>query len=349
MRGEVGADTALVEYALGERRSYVWVVTNRGLTSAELPARRDVEALAQRARGALEARSCGPRNEQPDQRAARIAQADADYATASAELSRMVLAPVAKAIAGKRVAVVADGALQLVPFAALPDPAGKGYLVEHHEVESLPSATALGAQRRQAAGRAIAPKTVAVVADPVFDVADPRVTPVAKATPEPTTRPKLPGYRGPCGEERSGLERLEGSRREADAIVGLVPKSERLEAVDFAANLELMTSGALADYRIVHVATHGYVPADAPELAGLVLTLVDETGKEREGYLGLPQVYNLRLPAELVVLSACETGLGKQVRGEGLVGLVQGFMYAGARRVVACQWKVADRETAELM
>jgi CHAT domain-containing protein len=153
---------------------------------------------------------------------------------------------------------------------------------------------------------------------------------------------------GGC-EERTGLERLEGSRREADAIARLVPEGQRLEAVDFAANLELATGGELGRYQVVHFATHGYVPADAPELAGLVLSLVDAQGREREGYLGLPQIYNLRLPAEVVVLSACETGLGKQVRGEGLVGLVRGFMYAGARRVVASLWKVDDRETSALM
>jgi CHAT domain-containing protein len=350
IRGEVGKDTGLVEYALGERRSYVWAVTAEGVTSAELPARDQIEALALRARTALVARACAPKHESSDERSARLGAADAEYASASAELSRMVLAPVAKAIAGKRVAVVADGALQLVPFAALPDPQEKGYLIEHHEIESLPSATTLEAQRRQAGGRASAPKAVAIVADPVFDAADPRVSKeVARAGAKPQLEQLFGKVRGPCGEERAGLERLEGSRREAGAIAALVPKDERLEAEDFAANLELATGGELSKYRIVHIATHGYVPAEAPELAGLVLTLVDEMGKERQGYLGLPQVYGLRLPAELVVLSACETGLGKQVRGEGLVGLVRGFMYAGARRVVASQWKVDDAATAELM
>jgi CHAT domain-containing protein len=120
-------------------------------------------------------------------------------------------------------------------------------------------------------------------------------------------------------------------------------------ALDFAANRATATSGALAKYRIVHFATHGLLDSLHPELSGLVLSLVDEAGKPLDGFLSLNDIYNLHLPAELVVLSACETGLGREVRSEGIIGMTRGFLYAGASRVMASLWKVDDAATAELM
>ena len=108
-------------------------------------------------------------------------------------------------------------------------------------------------------------------------------------------------------------------------------------------------SAELARYRIVHFATHGVLDDKRPELSGLLLSMVNEHGRQQDGFLGLNSIYNLKLSAELVVLSACQTGLGKEVKGEGLIGLTRGFMYAGAARVVASLWKVDDEATAELM
>jgi CHAT domain-containing protein len=107
--------------------------------------------------------------------------------------------------------------------------------------------------------------------------------------------------------------------------------------------------GELRPFRIVHFATHGMIDAQTPALSGLVLSRVGEDGQAREGFLSLNDVYNLQLGADLVVLSGCETALGREIRGEGLVGLTQGFFYAGAARVVASLWRVQDRATAELM
>src|SRR5206468_10666089 len=100
-------------------------------------------------------------------------------------------------------------------------------------------------------------------------------------------------------------------------------------------------------YRIIHFATHGVLNTKHPELSGLVLSLVDRRGMPQDGFLRLHEIYNLNLPADLVVLSACQTALGKEIRGEGLVGLTRGFMYAGAPRVVASVWKGDDGATAE--
>jgi CHAT domain-containing protein len=145
------------------------------------------------------------------------------------------------------------------------------------------------------------------------------------------------------------LPRLIGSRREAAAILALVPPSERKEALDFQANLQVATSPELGEYRIVHFATHGLLNSRHPELSGIVLSLVNERGEPVDGFLRLNEVYNLKLPADLIVLSACRTALGTDIKGEGLVGLTRGFMYAGSPRIAASLWKVDDAAAADLM
>src|SRR5262249_5462011 len=161
----------------------------------------------------------------------------------------------------------------------------------------------------------------------------------------------------PTGDEKrsageSGLAdlvRLRFSRLEADEIARLSPDKMKLEALDFAANRGLATSADIGQYRIVHFATHGLINNLRPELSGIVLSLVDEQRRPQNGFLRLYDIYNLKLGADLVVLSACQTALGKEVRGEGLIGLTRGFMYAGAPRVVASLWRIDDRAAAELM
>jgi CHAT domain-containing protein len=143
--------------------------------------------------------------------------------------------------------------------------------------------------------------------------------------------------------------RLVFARAEAEAILQGIPSGQSLKALDFKASRATAASQDLYNYRIVHFATHGLLNSEHPELSGLVLSLVDEGGKKQDGFLGLKDIYNLNLRADLVVLSACETGLGKEVQGEGLVGVARGFIYAGASSVVASLWKVDDLATAEFM
>jgi CHAT domain-containing protein len=145
------------------------------------------------------------------------------------------------------------------------------------------------------------------------------------------------------------LSRLPFSREEAEAILSYAPSGTALKALSFRASRATATSSDLGKHRIVHFATHGFLNSEHPELSGLVFSLVDEQGRPQDGFLRLHDVYNLRLGTDLVVLSACQTALGKQVRGEGLVGLTRGFMHAGAPRVVASLWQVNDLATAELM
>ncbi|MCA1817752.1 MAG: CHAT domain-containing protein, partial [Acidobacteria bacterium] len=145
------------------------------------------------------------------------------------------------------------------------------------------------------------------------------------------------------------IPRLPGTRKEADQILALVPATSSKQSFDFAANRAAVTGTDLSQYRYVHIATHGFLDSQHPELSGIVLSMVDEKGDPQDGFLRLHDVFNLKLPAELVVLSACQTGLGKEVKGEGLVGLTRGFMYAGAPRVMVSLWSVSDEGTAELM
>src|SRR5262249_51215375 len=147
----------------------------------------------------------------------------------------------------------------------------------------------------------------------------------------------------------STFPRLFSTRAEADEIMSIVSADQGMKALDFMASRELATSGELGRYRIIHFATHSVINNRHPALSGIVLSLVDESGKPRDGFLRMHEIFNLRLQADLVVLSACSTALGKELRGEGLLGLTRSFMYAGAPRVIVSLWSLNDNSTAELM
>jgi len=219
-------------------------------------------------------------------------------------------------------------------------------------VISLPSASVLAVLRQETAGRSKTPdKIVAVFADPVFDDNDPRVRGQDKSKPAGSERAGDEGdvVRSAAESGLRDLVRLRFSRQEADQIVRFASESKGLEAVDFAANRATVTSPDLRHYAILHFATHGLINNLHPELSGVVLSLVDEQGRPQNGFLRLYDIYNLKLEADLVVLSACQTAIGRDIKGEGLIGLTRGFMYAGTPRVVASLWQADDRATAELM
>ena len=325
--------TVVLEYYLGRERSFLWALTPGAIESFELPPREVLEAEARRAAFLLAAS-----NQALARRQAELALAD---------LSRRLLAPVALLLRGmKRLVIVPDGALWYISFAALPDPGAGGPagaeppLVVGHEIVTLPSLAVLSRLRRDAAGRRPAPGTVAVVADPVFDSLDPRVTP-SPEVPKKTSVPR--------GGKGARLARLPFSRAEAQAILSVAPPQGTLAALDFDASRETVLSGRLAQYRIVHFATHAVLNTENPELSGVMLSMVDPHGRPRDGFLRLADIYRLSLPADLVVLSACRTALGREIRGEGMVGLTRGFFSAGARQVLVSLWPVEDRATAELM
>jgi CHAT domain-containing protein/tetratricopeptide (TPR) repeat protein len=334
----------LLEYSLGEKRSFLWVVTPDAVRSFALPGRTRIERLARRYYELVTARNQGAPGESLQAGKQRIDGADAEAERAGRELSRMLLGPAERLLGDRPLLIVADGALQYIPFAALPIPASGAPLATRHDVVSLPSASALAVLRREVHGRSRAPKALAVFADPVFQATDERLT----GRPGHLRPMKLASTtRG--GEERPSFQRLFSSGKEAKAIAALVPPDQRFLALGFEASRSQAISPELAQYRNVHFATHGVLDSRRPELSKLVLSLYDEKGRTQDGFLRLNDIYNLRLGADLVVLSACQTALGQEIRGEGLIGLTRGFMYAGAARVVASLWSVEDRATAELM
>jgi CHAT domain-containing protein len=364
--------TLLLEYFLGDDRSYLWVVSANSVKSYELAPRADIEESSLSVKKLLTARATREEGESPERRRARIAEAEAKYWPEAARLSQMILGPAASDLGGKRLAIVPDGELQDMAFGALPAPPASGSgkinskasesddwlpLIVGHEIVILPSVSALAVLRKETAGRRPAPKTLAVLADPVFEKDDERIRPaLAYRSRKKNGSEAVASLNGDlmrATEEVMGaggaISRLPFSRAEAEAILSVTPKASSLRALDFNASRMTAMGEELRQYRMVHFATHGFLNKTHPELSGIVLSLVDQQGKPQDGFLQLHDVYNLDLPAELVVLSACQTGLGKAVWGEGLVGLTRGFMYAGARRVVASLWGVQDLATAELM
>jgi len=377
-------DTLLLEYSIGAERSHVWAVSPNSVSSYELPNRVQINSKARLVYRLLTEPNRFVRNETESARTTRLARASVRYDRAVRALSKIILDPVAQHLTSKRLLVVSDGALQYIPFTILPvlqTHQQSGHvqrdlipLVAEHEVVNLPSISVLAALRRESKGRPGAQKAVAVLADPVFDRFDVRVnrstneqqshrgrtidvSPQQQLLWSSSSASRLVRSATDIGLAKSPrsrtfqevrLNRLWFTRLEADTIVANT-QGQHMKAVDFRASRATATSSELAQYRIVHFATHGLLDSENPELSGLVFSMVDVNGRAQNGFLDLQDIYNLNLPVEMVVLSACETGLGKEIDGEGLLGLTRGFMYAGASRVVASLWKVSDVATAQLM
>jgi CHAT domain-containing protein len=265
----------------------------------------------------------------------------------------MLLGPAASELKTKRLLVVADGVLQYVPFAALVEPrdVAQAPLIVKHEIVTLPSASVLDVLRQETSHRLPPSKMIAVFADPVFDSGDARLVAnnhsSAPQTPASSDRSEIKRSADESG--LGGFPRLRFSRNEADQIMKLAPRNKSFQALDFAATRVAATSEDLQNYRIVHFATHGIINSRHAELSGIVLSLVDQDGRPQNGFLRLYDIYNMNLKADMVVLSACQTALGTEIKGEGLIGLTRAFMYGGASRVVASLWQTDDRATAVLM
>jgi len=298
-------DTLLLEYRLGEPRSFLWAVTADSIASFELPGRAELGERVRQASRLL----AGSLSH----------QAEISAGEECRKLARVLLGPVADRLPGKRLLVVGDGEIQSLPFAALPEPsrAGGEPLVAHHEVVSLPSVSVLGELRREVAGRRPATRRLWVLADPAFGGAFPQ---------------------------------LPYTRREAEAILALAPAGEGTRLLGPAASRAAVLGSPLSDYRILHFATHNTFAASDPGDGRLVLAQVDGSGRRvGYGFLRLADIYKLDLRADLVVLSACQSAAGREVRGEGVVGMTRGFFYAGADRVLVSLWNVNDRVSVELM
>jgi CHAT domain-containing protein/tetratricopeptide (TPR) repeat protein len=347
------ANATLLEYSLGDERSYLFAITSNSVGSYELLPRKILEAATREVydltttRQSLNGSAAGYE--------AIIEAADNCYPEKAAQLSQMLLAPVVEQLGTKRLIVVTEGALQYVQFEALPVPGTilRGsetarLLIQTNEVVVIPSMSILMTMRSAKSRLASPGRIVAVMADPVFNLGDERVEngqlspAIARATPV-------------ADQAREGLLRGGGPSRlvhaseEADAIAEAAPWGTTMVARGFDANRETAMSSRVSEYQIVHFATHGFLDSEHPELSGIVLSMVDQNGFKKSGLMTLHDIYSLDLAAELTVLSACQTALGKDIKGEGVVGLAYSFMSAGSKSVVASLWKVDDRATAILM
>jgi CHAT domain-containing protein len=384
-------DTSLLEYQLGDERSYLFAVARGGVTLSRLPGRADIEQQAVAFRQQIIPASL--RRSMTDlvsvasdpQRGLGLAsggtssspEAVKSFAKVANDLYKTVVEPAAPLFKNNRLLIVADGALNYVPFHALVtsvpatalDYSALPYLLKTNETLFAPSASVVAAIRQQrAGGGGNSAGGMLLVADPVFDASDSRARGAKVAA---DTQPASEAARGlsfdsaladvsegdkqggaPASSEvkRGVLVRLAGTRAEAQQIAKLAASSGRKADLwlDLDANEASVEARDLRQYRVLHFATHGLLNTERPQFTGVVLSLVGNR-EGADGFLRTDEVFNLKLASPLVMLSACETGLGKEKRGEGVIGLTRAFMYAGAPVVGVSLWSVADKSTADLM
>ena len=336
--------TVLLEYLLGQNASYVWAITRNSVEVFELPRAEIITAAVKRV---YENVSKGPDNE-----------TDKQLNRDTADLAEMILRPVAAKLTTPRVIVVADGALNYIPFQLLPNPSANNEpLVAKYEVINAPSASVLGQLRHEREYRRRRTKTLAAFGDPVFDsnYAQNKNSTAGELTASVRGNENETWRRGWRDVEVSAdvldvsiLQPLDYAKFELNNL-SAIAGSGAFVARGFKASRETLASVDLSKYAILHFATHGVLHPEKAEYSGLYLSTVNTEGRRQDGFINMQDAYGLNAPVDLVVLSACRTGLGKDVRGEGLIGLTRGFMFAGASSVVSSLWKVDDEATSELM
>lgn len=301
------SDSRLLVYHLGSRRSFLFVVTRDQVQVCSLPPEQEIERVALSLNRQLRG------SQRPRERTKAKELAD--------KLGTLILDPARDMLKATTLVVVADGALQLVPFSLLTLTSGvegRSSVLDHHAVVSLPSASvleALGARRK---------RTPAPLGDLVIF-----------ATPK-----LLPGRRD-----------LPDSQREVEAIENIVRplKGIMIGKLAYEATKEVATSGLLRRFQVVHFATHAEIDDENPQLSRIVLTQVNRQGEPLDGYLSAYDIWSLEIPADMVVLSACETAQNRPQSGEGLLGLTQAFFHAGASSVLVSLWDVDDEATPDFM
>ena len=341
-------NSVLLEFSLGKEESYLWVVGKTEFNSYVLPPRDQIESRIERLRALLDQNVKRP-DEKVNDFQTRVAEAEAEYLREARALSIDLLGQAADKLAGKRLIVVADGKIHYFPLAALPFPNSTtdDPILLTNEVVYEPSAAALMLIKNNASTRTLPQKDLFLVSDPVFSKADERLLENGGSNSGFVTT-VLGSFRS--FDSLDSLPRLPASMDEANSITQVVSSSVTTARSGFAANRENVLNAGIADYKVVHFATHGLLDEKRPELSGIVLSLFDEAGKVQDGgFIRLQDVYGMNLNADLVVLSACDTGLGKEIKGEGLMSLNNAFLQAGAKSVVSSLWRVEDTATKQLM
>lgn len=339
------ARTVLLTYVLGSERSHLFALTQNSLKVFDLDSREVLESYADAFYHALE-EGRKPRGQ---------------WRLLSAALGQILLPPEAIPKGVDRLMIAPEGMLHYVPFAALASPRGASsgevadrLVLDEFEVLTIPSAAVLRALRMRRERSDPPSRAVAIFADPVFSAADPRLAQPEQedqASGRAEALARSPSIRGITTDRlpEGPLPRLPGTADEAAAILAYAPPGSCLVRLGPEATKQAVLSTDLRPFRIVHFATHAWIDERFPELSGLVLSTVDDTGRGIDGSLYLHEIDGLHLRAELTVLSGCQTALGRRVRGDGLVGLTQGFFLAGSSQVLVSLWSLDDTAAAKLM
>lgn len=340
--------TLLLEFSLGDKESYLWIIGKKEISHVVLPARNVFERRIEKISQTFEARLPIP-DEDAETRNKRIEESEKIFSQEILALSNDLLGQIAEKLGDKRLIVVPDGKLALMPLSALPIPNSNELLISRHEIVYQPSASFLNVITKIHNPSKSPFKDLLIFADPVFSDIDNRLLAKKEGTENIPTVFGLNLRDFRLFDAKGKIPRLFATQEEADSIAETVGKSRTTIVFGFDANRDRVLDPDLKDYRILHFATHGLIDIERPEVSGIVLSQFDENGQKREGFLRLQDIYALDLASDLVVLSACQTGIGKEIRGEGLMSLNNAFLQAGAKTVVSSAWKVDDGATAELM
>lgn len=350
-------NTLILSYHVGRENSYVWGITAESMQSVNLGSSAEIKSLSKKIHMALAARATWLDFEDEEVRNQRVAQADREYLELLHQMTQLVLTPLSSSLKKcNKIVIVSDGNLNYVPFAALSNPTSlENYvpLITTHEVISIPSISSIFVMRQKPTKQKNNVNdvvSVAAFADPIFTLNDPRIKKIQKPLKENAEEiahnnvqrviGKMSAFRG------AELTRLHWTRNEVMQLKKLSPNS-KVWLDDQATLSELMKIGSY-DFDVLHVASHGVFNLEHPELSGIILSLVDKNGNKIPSFLNSKDVLNLKAP-EIVVLSACSTSLGKDVPGEGVVGLAQSFICAGAKKVITTLWNINDQATSVLM
>ncbi|MDX6404842.1 MAG: hypothetical protein QOH70_2297 [Blastocatellia bacterium] len=365
--------TVLLEYSLGNDSSYLFAVGRSSVALFKLSPRSNLDKLATDFRAQLipprlQRRIVGIDVVADPQRGLGLVEGPSEnlpaFVAASNALYKAAVEPAISAIGDKRLLIVADGALNYIPFEALvkttdgADYSALSYLVKTNEIVYAPSASVVAAIRgANPTASSVAGKRILLVADPIFSSDDPRLKAGGAVQATGEARGLGLGLESAINDVTDSsapagglhLARLVGTRTEAEEIARIAKTSGGQSDlwIDLNASEDNVRSRDMNNYRVIHVATHGLLDAQRPQFTGVVLSLVGN--KSNDGFLRTDEIFNLRMNPSLVMLSACETGLGKEKRGEGVIGLMRAFMYAGAPTVGVSLWSVADKSTADLM
>jgi CHAT domain-containing protein len=332
---ELPRDVAVIEYWLSGEAPLAWTVATDRVAMTRLAAVSKLDAASRELLTALRSFGAVPAQ-------TRV--------LASERLSALVLDPIAAQIQDKRVLLFAmDGALHYVPFAALrvQESGRRLFLIEKHDVAVIPSLRTLVASRTEQPSQQPT-RQMLLVADPVYARDDPRLATGTPAVGKPAEiAASRPLFRG--GSDTAHFGRLPGTAAEAASIAALLPQGsiDRLEG--FTATRDRFLAAHLGSYRFIHVASHAVADTEVPQASALILSTLDDRSRSIEGRVLAADLMSVRLNADAVVLSACGTALGKNVAGEGLLGLQYVVLARGAKSVVSSLWPVVDQSASALM